>query len=261
MIIQALIVTLVYYLLYVGDFFIGWQTITRPIVAAPIVGLFLGDLTLGITMGASLEAIFMGISAIGGSIPADALSSSVISVAFAILTGASTEEALAISLPIGTVMAMLNAFMTPVFALAAPVFDKYAEAGNTKAYNRAHILMLLVGMPLTGVITIFLGVAFGIDQLQILLSSLPPFIMSGIGAAAGMLPAVGFAIITSMIWSNQTGMYFFIGFVLAKYLGLGPVPIAIIGTVIALAGFFRDKQLADLKVEATTVSSDEEDFF
>ena len=41
----------------------------------------------GIIMGASLEAIFMGISAVGGSIPSDCLSGSIIAVAYTIVVG------------------------------------------------------------------------------------------------------------------------------------------------------------------------------
>ena len=61
MVTSALIITLVYYLIFVGDFLVGWQTISRPIVAGPIIGLALGDIRTGIVMGGSLEAIFMGI--------------------------------------------------------------------------------------------------------------------------------------------------------------------------------------------------------
>lgn len=261
MIQSALIASIIYYIFYVLDFTVGWQTLTRPIVAAPIIGLALGDLQTGIVMGASLEAIYMGISAVGGSVPADAFSGTIIAVAFTILTGASVEEAIAISFPIATVMAMLNAIMMPVFAFAVPVFDKLSKEGNTSGYNRAHIGFLMLVMPLVNTVVMFLSIAFGIEKLQLLLAQLPPFIMAGITAASGMLPVIGFGILTSMIWSKETGMYLFVGFVLAKYLGLGPVPIAIIGTVIAVAGFFRDKQISDAKQLLSTTSNDEEDFF
>ena len=46
----------------------------------------------------------MGISAIGGSIPADATTTSYVATAFVILTGADIESAVAIAMPIGTVL-------------------------------------------------------------------------------------------------------------------------------------------------------------
>ena len=73
---------LVYVLVYAIDYyFLSWQCLIRPIVVAPLTGLVLGDLGTGIVMGASLEAILMGISAVGGSIPSDCLSGAIIAVA------------------------------------------------------------------------------------------------------------------------------------------------------------------------------------
>jgi hypothetical protein len=43
------------------------------------------------------------------------------------------------------------------------------------------------------------------------------------------------------------GAFFFLGFVLAKSLGLSTLAIAIIGVVIAVAVFMQDKDLIDLK--------------
>ena len=73
MVTAALQICLAYYIVSLLDpVLLSWQCINRPIVVAPIAGLVLGDLHTGIIMGAALESIFMGISAIGGSIPADA---------------------------------------------------------------------------------------------------------------------------------------------------------------------------------------------
>ena len=65
---SALACALVYWVMRYLDNTTGWDALARPIVVAPVIGLALGDPKTGIIMGASLEAIFMGISAIGGSI-------------------------------------------------------------------------------------------------------------------------------------------------------------------------------------------------
>ena len=54
---------------------------------APLVGLVLGDLTLGVQVGALLELIFLGAVPIGASNPPDITSGSIIGTAFVILTG------------------------------------------------------------------------------------------------------------------------------------------------------------------------------
>lgn len=102
------------------DRLMGWQTLQRPIITATLTGLLLGDLQTGLLMAASLEAIFMGISAIGGSVPADACASSIIAVAYAILTGADVETGLALAMPIGTLMGAVYEMWKPVLAALAP---------------------------------------------------------------------------------------------------------------------------------------------
>lgn len=52
----------------------------------PIIGLLLGDLQTGIILGGVFESVFLGVIAVGGAIPADALVGSTIGTATAILT-------------------------------------------------------------------------------------------------------------------------------------------------------------------------------
>ena len=101
---QGLMCALAWWLGNAIDRTLAWQTFQRPIVIATITGLFLGDIQTGIVMGATLESIFMGISAIGGSVPADAMAASIIAVAYTIISGSDVETGLALAMPIGTVM-------------------------------------------------------------------------------------------------------------------------------------------------------------
>lgn len=262
----AILGTLVYWIINCVDpFLLSWQCFNRPIVVAPIMGLVLGDIHTGIIMGASLESIFMGISAIGGSVPADALSATVIAVTYTIVTGADVEMGLAIALPIGTAMASLGGMLTPIFASFAPYWERLAISGKPKTFMAQNLLFSFTIMQLPNVLAMFLGLAFGIEGLNNLLGTLPPFIMTGLGAASGMMIAVGFAILTSMIWSGKVGCFYFVGYVLAKIVKLDSLSIAIIGAAIAITMFFVDKQFIDFKNSfkpaAATANNQEEDFF
>ena len=124
MIQSGLICALVWILMQGTDRLLGWQTLQRPIVTATVTGFLLGDIRTGMIMAASLEAIFMGISAIGGSIPSDACASSIIAVAYTILTGADVETGLALAMPIGTLMGSANEMWKPVLAALAPYWEK-----------------------------------------------------------------------------------------------------------------------------------------
>lgn len=265
MVSAALKIALLYIaIMYIDQGLLSWQTLTRPIVIAPLAGLVIGDFHTGIIMGAELEAIFMGISAIGGSIPADATMASLIAVAYTVLTGASIEEGISIAYPIGTVIASLSAFMTPVWAALAPMWEKMAAECNPKKFL---VVNLVAGIFFLGAINgtlLFFSVAYGVAGLNAVLASLPAWFMTGLGAASGMMLAIGFAILTSMIWSGETGIFFFVGYVLVAYgVCSNTLAIAILGAAIAITMFMSEKRSIDLKnsLANTTVVNDEEDFF
>ena len=262
----ALIGTLTYWFFFVLDpYILSWQCLNRPIVVAPILGLLLGDFQTGIIMGASLESIFMGISAIGGSVPADALSASIVAVCYTVLTGSDVETGLAIALPIGTVMASLSSIILSFSSALAPYWEKLAVSGKPGKFLAQNLIFSGLIYPLPNVIIIFLGIAFGVTGLNSALAALPPFVMTGLTAASSMMVAVGFAILISMIWSKDVASFFFVGYVMAKILKMDSLSIAIIGGAIAITMFFYEKQLIDVKnsmvASEQKPSDDEEDFF
>lgn len=268
MVIAALKICFVYLIIQVLDpYILGWQCLNRPIVIAPIAGLVLGDFQTGIIMGAGLESVFMGISAIGGSIPADATSASLIAVAYAVLTGATVDSGLALALPIGTLLASVGAIVMSLLSNPlAPYWEKVAVRGKN---NELAIKSVLFSILMTAVnaVVIFAAVAFGVEGLNGFLASLPSWVMTGLGAASGMMLAVGFAILTSMIWSKEVGVFFFLGFVLVKYANLSVIPIAVIGIAVAVTVFLLDKDRIELKnsflkaPQTATQSPEEEGFF
>lgn len=262
----AIIGTLTYWIFFVLDpYILSWQCLNRPIVVAPILGLLLGDFQTGIIMGASLESIFMGISAIGGSVPADALSASIVAVCYTVLTGSDVETGLAIALPIGTVMASLSSIVLSFSSALAPYWEKLAVSGKPGKFLTQNLIFSGLIYPLPNVIIIFLGIAFGVTGLNSALAALPPFVMTGLTAASSMMVAVGFAILISMIWSKDVASFFFVGYVMAKILKMDSLSIAIIGGAIAITMFFYEKQLIDVKnsmvASEQKPSDDEEDFF
>lgn len=140
---------------------------------------------------------------------------------------------------------------------------KVGRQGNIKNFE---IQVMLVNLltPIVSAVVLFFAVAYGVESLQAFLAVLPAWVMTGLGAASGMMLAVGFAILTSMIWSKEIGYFFFLGYVMVVYLGMGTLPIAIVGIVIAITMFMNEKRIVDLKNQITSSSqviSDEEDFF
>ena len=121
---------------------------------------------------------------------------------------------------------------------------------------------------LPGFIIIFVAVTYGVAGLQNALAALPAWVLTGLGAAGGMMTAVGFGILLSMIWNKEICVFYFVGFILCKSVGLSSLGIAVIGAAIALTLFFIDKRMLDMKKSIvaegpteTNEVNDEEDFF
>ena len=111
-------------------------------------------------------------------------------------------------------------------------------------------------------LVLFLSIAYGIEGIQTVFNALPVWVLNGFNAASGMMTAVGFAILMTMIWSKEVGGFFFVGFVLAKYLGLGTLPIAILLAVVALCVFFNEKRFIEISAASGQgKENQEEDFF
>ena len=108
MLIKAILLGLVGIVGVIDSRLIGRQNIGRPLILSTLAGLVLGDVRQGVILGASLELISMGFVAIGAAGPPNMQFGSIIATAFAILSGASTEAALTIAVPVAVIGEFLH---------------------------------------------------------------------------------------------------------------------------------------------------------
>ena len=191
-------------------------------------------------------------------------------MAYTIVVGGdgAMETGLALSLTIGTVMSTINTMLMPLWAGLAPYWERLASECKPNKFRAISMVVNFIAC-LPGAAIIFLGVAFGIEGLQAGLAACPAWVMTGLAAAGTMMTAVGFGILLSMIWSTDIAVFYFVGFICAKSLGLSSLGIAVIGAAIALTLFFIDKRIIDAKnavaaapaAGAAAPANSEEDFF
>jgi len=83
-------------------------------------------------------------------------------------------------------------------------------------------------------------------------------VFDGMGVAAGILPAMGFAMLMRMIVNKRLIPFFVLGFALAAYLSLPVLGVAIIAVVIAVekTGFVDGNESASVAVEGTGEDDD-----
>lgn len=270
MLIKALEVAIIYYIIFYVNQSLGVWQFNRPIIVGPLVGLILGNLHTGIILGATFESVFLGVIAVGGTIPADALIGSTIGTAVAILTGASSSKALAIAVPVAALGAITIQITYAYMALFLPKMDKLAKEGNQRGVVRWHFIMSFL-TPLLNTIAIFFAILLGVDAIKHFLAILPKFVSNGFTAAGEMLPAVGFAMLLNMLFKKKYFIYFFLGFALVVYLKLPNLAVAIFAIVVAMLIYDLEQKIinnhnnnhpgqGDRITVEDTKESEEEDF-
>ena len=237
----------------VMDFQFGSLYINRPIVLGPLVGLVLGDVTQGLIIGANLELFFMGAVSIGAYIPPDSIVGGILATAFAISTGNSTEAAIALAMPIGLISLAVGNFLNVFNSVILRFTDKYAEEGKYGGIVATHWMIGILNV-LRRFLLVFFAFYLGVDKMQGLIDAIPTVLIDGMDAAAGLLPALGFAMLMRMILNKQIIPYFFLGFICAEYLGMPVLGVAILGLIIVVVqfGFLNPKN------ETATASINEE---
>ncbi len=112
----------------------GQFMVCRPIVAAPLTGWLLGDVSIGLQVGAMLELLWLGRLPVGAAIPPDdsqvAVGCTFLAVVSQAQTGLPPQAVATASLLIGM-----------PFGKAGQFFDRLARLGNARLLNKAELAL------------------------------------------------------------------------------------------------------------------------
>jgi fructoselysine and glucoselysine-specific PTS system IIC component len=230
---QAVMLGLIAFFGYMHSF-VGSTMHNRPIIIAPLVGLLFGDLEKGIMIGATLELIWMGAFPIGASNPPDMVSGAIIGTAFAIISNQDTPAAVALAVPIASLVLIFdNLMMTFFIPFLSAKADKYAENGDFRGVEKMHYTAVLGVKGILSFI-VALGYFLGAPFVTSILSSIPEFVTEGLNVATGLLPAIGFAMLAKMIMNKKLLPFFLLGFLMTAYMKISVLGVALFGVVIAM---------------------------
>lgn len=109
--------------------------------------------------------------------------------------------------------------------------DRFAEEGK---YKKIEGVFLSNGFlfDLTFAVIAFGAFLFGGDSVTAVVNAIPGWLTTGIGIAAGILPALGFAQLINMIMNKKVAVFFLLGFLLSAYMGISTVGIVCFSVVI-----------------------------
>lgn len=222
----------------------------------------MGDMQAGCVIGATMELALMGAVGVGAALPPEVVSGGILGTAFAIAGHKDAGMAVALGLPIAMLVMLLRNFL---FIVIVPLFanraDKYAEQGDIKGVSRMHWFGGIFGMYLPMAILVAVAYYLGSGVMETVLNAIPQFVQDGLTISAGILPALGFAILLRMILNKKIAAFLAIGFVMTAYLGLPVLGVAIMAvSIVALMAFgrFGDAKPAVVGVGEMEVEEDDD---
>lgn len=200
-----------------------------PLVAGLVNGLLLGDVSYGLSVGSTVMMAYIGMVAIGGSLPSDYALAGYLGVAMTMLAGADPSVGLTVAVPIGLLGLLSFNVKMSLNSVWVHKADQYAAEGNARGVVMMNLFASQIFPLLTYFVPSFLCVYFGSGALETLLAVIPSQVTSILSLAGHLIPALGLAMLASVLFKASLIPFFAVGFALSAYLNLGTMPIAIIG--------------------------------
>lgn len=257
---QAALIGLVAALSQLDGLVIGESKIREPIVTGFLVGLILGDVSKGLIIGAQMQLMWMGATAIGPTAGLDIGTGGTIGAAVAIATNTGVESAIMFGVPVSIVMQFLNSLLMTAYSGIMLMADKAIDELKFGKLGLLHWM----SAALTGLVYFSLTFAlmfFGGDMIDAIANGLPDWASAGLNGIAAILPALGFALLMKIIMDGSLVPYFILGFVPAAFVGhdMTMMGMAAIAVAIAMIIFvLRDNQNKATAPAAQAVASDDE---
>jgi len=190
--------------------------ISRPVVAAPLVGTMLGDPLTGLKVGLLLELLWIGYLPVGASVPPDetlvSIAATAVSVWFMRTSGGAGMGAIVFALivlmPAAIVGQRLDFFIRKRNISAAGLADSASDDLDIKALERACLSGLWRSCAAYVALLLFL-LPFGFWVTSTFYPLLPEKIYRGLSYASLLIPVLGLASLFSAM--RLKGRYFIAG--------------------------------------------------
>lgn len=245
-ILQIILIALFIYLGSIGSIVgntFGWYTLGRPLVAALVVGVILGDVHAAMVVGIALQIMYMGNVTPGGAVAWDLSYATYIGTAAAIILGKGMDDVKLIGLAVvfAGIGGLIGQLMWNIsYALNLPLnrmAQKYAQAGAAdKMYIPNLVLGQLIGfacrfIPAVVLLSTMTMASSNVDFASII----PSWVTILLGVFGGMMASLGMGIILSFLIKKQYQFaIYLLGFILVTYFELSTMGVAVVAILVSI---------------------------
>ena len=256
-----------------GGTVFGNYTLGRPLIGGLVVGLILGNVPMGIMLGAAIQIVYIALVTPGGTVSADVRAISYIGIPLAMLyvssmglDPASTEAAgfaVSIAATVGTLGTVLFYGTATVNLIWQHMGMAWVQKGKLKRLYLVDMVLPWISHILCSFIPTFIICYFGSDMVQLIKDYLPMdgLAMKTLFTVGSLLPAVGVAILLKQVISKPKDfLTFFVGFTLCACMNLNLIGCALVGGFFALIQYnIRNLSMRHAAVGAGAVVADDDD--
>ena len=205
----------------------------KPLLAGVVVGILLGDPMQGLIIAGTLELVWLGTNNVGAYQPPDVISGSVVGVAIGILSGGGEATGVGVAIPVALLVQQLSMIVMTTNVSLVHAADKIVQSGE---FGKIDKLQYLGGLAffLSRAIPVFIAVWLGAPAVEAVLAFIPKYMLTGLTVASKIIPAVGIAMLLSMMLKKNMWVFLVLGFALATFLKVPTIGIAIFALVAAV---------------------------
>ena len=199
-----------------------------PVCVGVVMAVITGDWHSALVIAGTLQLMSLGIAALGGaSIPEYGVAT-IVSIFIAARTGANVGEAVAVGLPVGMLTLQLDVLVKYFNTFTAHWEQKLLHEKKFRQMQNVYLLSILIWM-LKYIVPISLVVAFGANLVNSVTKLVPAWFTLGLEVAGNMLPVLGVALLLHYMPVKKYLTFLIAGFVLAAYLNLPILAVALLG--------------------------------
>lgn len=213
----------------------GFYIVGRPLVAGLLVGLAFGDVKNGILCGLAVQAVFIANLSTGGATNSEITYAAYGGIGLAMATTKNPAIAVTLAIFIGQTFGLIfyNGRMA-LYSFWNTRAEKAAHNNDDRQIVLNHLVYPQITTFLLRAVPVFLAIFYGKGLVNWLINSIPAIVTHIIQVLGGVLPALGIAMLMSIIIKNKAHfIFFFAGFVLLAFAKLSMIAIVFIAALVA----------------------------
>lgn len=222
--------------------FMSWHiSVHNTIITGIIAGIIMGNPTLGLIVGATMQSYALGLNYFGGASIPNYQVAAIIVVALCGNDVANIPEITAlIGIPVATLTVQLDVVGRVINSFWQHRVDAAVPTGDLKKITLRNACGFSTWF-LTRAIPVCICLVVGPTLVETISAVMPQWVLNGLSIASGMFPAIGFTILLKYMPLKGNIQYLIVGFVLAACFGASTITVALIGLAIALFVYQMDK--------------------